>query len=64
MRTDNRRHFETLDRSQRAAQAKFIQGISPYALSAAFVDWAVHFTLYTGTQLDVLTRAAESANHL
>ena len=64
MSTDNRRHFESLDRSQQAAQAKFTQGISPYALSAAFMDWAVHFSLSTGTQLDVLARAAENAKRL
>lgn len=64
MSTDSRRQFESLDRSQRAAQAKFTQGISPYALSAAFVDWAVHFSLSTGTQLDVLARAAENARRI
>lgn len=64
MNNTTSRHFESLDKSQRAAQARLTQGISPYALSAAFVDWAVHFTLSTGTQLDVLARAADNARRL
>ena len=37
---------------------------SPYAQSAVFVEWVVHFTLSSGTKLDVLARAAESAKRL
>jgi len=37
---------------------------SPYAQSAVFVDWVVHFTLSTGKKLGVLARAAENAKHL
>lgn len=59
-----RRHFETLDRTQRAAHAKLTQGISPYALSAALVDWAVHFAMSSGTQLDVMARATENTMRL
>ncbi len=64
MSVTGRRHFETLDRSQRATLAKLTQGVSPYALSAAVVDWAVHFAMSSGTQLDVLTRAADNTMRL
>lgn len=58
------RHFETLDRSQRAALARLTQGISPYALASAYVDWAVHFAISPGSQLDVFGRMAENTRRL
>jgi polyhydroxyalkanoate synthase len=54
------RRFETLDLSQRAALARFTQGISPYALASAYIDWAIHFALSPGAQLDVAARASEN----
>ena len=58
------RHFETLDRSQRAAWARLTQGISPYALAAAYIDWAIHFAISPGSQMDVAMRVAENARRL
>ncbi|PZF78229.1 poly-beta-hydroxybutyrate polymerase [Aestuariivirga litoralis] len=62
--TDTPRHFETLDRAQRAALAHVTQGISPYALWSAYLDWATHYAMSPGTQLDVAERAAENAGKL
>lgn len=58
------RHFEALDRAQRAALAHVTQGISPYALWSAYLDWATHFAMSPGTQMDVAERAAENAGKL
>ena len=58
------RHFEALDRAQRAALAHVTQGISPYALWSAYLDWATHYAMSPGTQLDVAERAAENAGKL
>lgn len=58
------RHFEALDRAERAALAHVTQGISPYALWSAYLDWATHYAMSPGTQLDVAERAAESAGKL
>lgn len=58
------RHYETLDRSQRAAIAKLTQGVSPYAVSEAAVDWAVHFWMSSGAQADVLARIAGNSMRL
>ena len=58
------RHFEALDRAERAALAHVTQGISPYALWSAYLDWATHYAMSPGTQLDVAERAAENAGKL
>ena len=58
------RHFEALDRAERAALAHVTQGISPYALCSAYLDWATHYAMSPGTQLDVAERAAENAGKL
>lgn len=61
MTDDPSRRFAALDRAQRAALAQFTQGISPYALWAASLDWAVHYAMSPGTQLDVVARTADMA---
>ena len=58
------RHFEALDRAERAALAHVTQGISPYALWSAYLDWATHYAMSPGTQLDVAEWAAENARKL
>lgn len=55
------RHFEALDRAQRAALAHVTQGISPYALWSATLDWVTHYAMSPGTQMDVAERASEAA---
>lgn len=58
------RHFEALDRTQRAALAHVTQGISPYALWSAYLDWATHYAMSPGTQLDMAQRLAENTGKL
>ncbi|WP_421693741.1 PHA/PHB synthase family protein [Aestuariivirga sp.] len=58
------RQFETLDRAQRAALAKLTQGVSPYAIAAACLDWTVHFAMSPGVQADLMLRAADNAKKL
>jgi polyhydroxyalkanoate synthase len=60
MNNTARRCFETVDRSQRAALARLTQGVSPYALASAYIDWAIHLALSPGAQLDVAARAGEN----
>ena len=57
-------HFEMLDRVQRATLARWTQGISPYALAAALVDWGVHFAMSPGGQLDIVSQFAEDTRKL
>jgi polyhydroxyalkanoate synthase len=58
------RKFETIDRGVRAAMAKATQGLSPYAIAAALVDWAVHYAISPGAQMDVAARLMESARRI
>jgi polyhydroxyalkanoate synthase len=58
------RHYETIDRSLRAALARFTQGISPYALAAAYADWAIHYLRSPGAHLDVLQNLSESLQRI
>lgn len=59
-----RRHFQTLERSQRAALARLTQGISPYAVASAYVDWCMHLAMSPGAQLDVAAHAFTNASKL
>jgi polyhydroxyalkanoate synthase len=64
MITDHgRRQFGSIDRSLRAILARLTQDISPYALSAAYVDWGVHFARSPGAQMDVAGRLVLADRH-
>jgi polyhydroxyalkanoate synthase len=45
--------FETMDRVERAVAARFTNGISPYALYAAWFDWASHLANAPGRLLEL-----------
>jgi polyhydroxyalkanoate synthase subunit PhaC len=63
-KTQSDLHYETVDKSLRAALARLTQGISPYALGIAWLDWAIHYLRSPGAQLDVLHRLNESLQRI
>jgi len=52
--------FELLEKAQRASLAKLTQGISPYSMAAALMDWSIHYAISPGAQLDILSQSAEN----
>lgn len=58
------RQYETVDRSLRASLARLTQGISPYAIGSALMDWTAHYLRSPGAQLDVMRRLATSAQRI
>ena len=52
---------EAIDRSLRALMARFTPGLSPAALVAAYLDWAVHLAAYAGKQAQLITKAARKS---
>jgi len=48
---------EVLDRSFHAGLARFTAGISPAALTNAYVDWAIHLWLSPGKQFELYQKA-------
>ena len=49
---------ETLDRTLHASMARLTGGLSPAALMAAYMDWAVHLAASPGKQARLATKAA------
>jgi len=56
--------FETMDRLARAVTARFTQGISPYALYAAWFDWASHLSHAPGRLLELGLEAINAGAQL
>ncbi|MBS0518483.1 MAG: polyhydroxyalkanoic acid synthase [Proteobacteria bacterium] len=52
---------EFIDRSLHAALARMTLGLSPAAVGAAYLDWAVHLTASPGKRLDLAIEAAKQA---
>ncbi|MDX1780401.1 MAG: alpha/beta fold hydrolase [Thalassovita sp.] len=51
---------DALDRALRAAMAKFTAGLSPYAASEAWVDWAAHLVFAPGRQSELIAQAQKN----
>ena len=49
--------FSAIDRTFRAALGRFTGGLSPAALSGAFLDWAVHLAASPGMQIELMNTA-------
>jgi len=49
--------FHTFDRTLRAAEARITQGMSPTAISGAWLDWAVHLARAPGKRMELASRA-------
>ena len=49
------------DRSLHAALARFTLGLSPAALAAAYLDWAVHLMAAPGKRLQLVEKTARKA---
>ncbi|AMN38485.1 PHA/PHB synthase family protein [Rhodoplanes sp. Z2-YC6860] len=52
---------DIIDRSLHAAAARFTLGLSPAALTEAYLDWATHLTFSPGKQLQLIDKAARKA---
>ena len=52
---------DIVDRSLHAASARFTLGLSPAALSAAYVDWLVHLIAAPGKRLQLMDKMARKS---
>jgi polyhydroxyalkanoate synthase len=49
--------FHTLDRILRAAESRITQGMSPTAITGAWLDWGVHLARAPGKRMELAARA-------
>lgn len=60
--------FEYLDRFLRAGTARLTLGLSPYSIGSAWFDWALHYAMSMGRQMDLglaaLTYQMRLANYV
>ena len=52
---------DIVDRSLHAAAARFTLGLSPAALTEAYLDWATHLFFSPGKRLELVSKAARKA---
>jgi polyhydroxyalkanoate synthase len=52
---------QALDKGLKAALARFTAGLSPFALAAAYNDWALHLAAAPGKRLELLEKAGKKA---
>ncbi len=52
---------DIVDRSLHAAAARFTMGLSPAALTAAYLDWATHLAFSPGKQFQLIDKASRKA---
>ncbi len=55
---------DTLDRTFRAALAQATSGVSPFALAATWMDWAVHLAVAPGRRWALATQALADAQRV
>jgi polyhydroxyalkanoate synthase len=55
---------EIVDRSVHAAAARFTAGLSPMALTGAYMDWAAHIAFAPGKQFQLCEKAIKKAARL
>jgi polyhydroxyalkanoate synthase len=55
---------EVLDRSLRYWMSRFTLGLSPMALAQAYADWALHFAVSPGKQIQLAHKAARKSMRL
>lgn len=55
---------DIIDRSQHAALARLTMGLSPTALTQAYLDWATHIASQPGKRLQLVEKAVRKASRL
>ena len=55
---------DVVDRSLHAAMARFTAGLSPAALTEAYLDWAVHLAGSPGKRMQLIEKAARKSTRL